>query len=62
MLDWVFQIQGKGWATLEVMFDLLRAFNDLFRPQANLCSGGGNKVIKDVGAFLQSRLDSGGAA
>jgi hypothetical protein len=60
-LDWIFQILGKNWATQRVMKDLLEAFDDIFHPQANLCSGacgsgGGGKVIKDPGAFLRHRI------
>jgi len=45
MLDWIFQIQGKAWATHKIMGDLLDAFNDVFSPQANLCSGGKDHKI-----------------
>jgi hypothetical protein len=60
MLDWIYQINKKAWATTKVMKDLLAAFDDVFDAQANLCScslgGGTGKVIKDPGAFLQNRF------
>ena len=40
MLDWIFQIAGKAWATDEIVGRLVAAFDDLFQPQRNLCSGG----------------------
>lgn len=56
MLDWIFQIRGKSWATSRVMRDLIEAFDDLFKPQANLCSNGCNKVIQNPKAFLKRRI------
>jgi hypothetical protein len=43
--DWIFQILGKNWATPQVLSDLLHAFDDIFDPRANLCSGGASKRI-----------------
>lgn len=45
MLDWIFQIRMKTWATDEIVGCLVTAFSDLFSPQANLCSFGKNKTI-----------------
>jgi hypothetical protein len=45
MLDWIFQVRVKQWATSEIVGDLASAFEDVFNPQANLCSGGFNKEI-----------------
>lgn len=56
VLDWIFQIRGKGWATSRVMRDLIEAFDDIFSPQANLCSNGFNKVIENPKAFLKRRV------
>jgi hypothetical protein len=38
ILDWIFQIQRKVWATAQTLHDLLRAFRDILDPQANYCS------------------------
>jgi len=38
ILDWIFQILGKQWADARTMHDLLRAIDDILRPQANYCS------------------------
>jgi hypothetical protein len=59
MLDYVFQINGKSWATARVSKDLLNALDDVFNPQANLCSGGGNKSISNPASFLRERLVGG---
>jgi hypothetical protein len=56
LLDWIFQIEGKTWATARVTKDLLRAFDSIFSPQQNLCTGGGSKVIKSPVAFLRCRF------
>jgi hypothetical protein len=60
MLDWIYQINKKAWANARVVKDLLSAFQDIFDPQANLCSaslgGGTGKSIKDPQAFLQHRI------
>jgi hypothetical protein len=45
MLDWIFQIRKKAWATNKIMGDLLTAFEDIFRPQALRCSGGHDKKL-----------------
>ena len=45
MLDWVYQVRLKTWATNETVSSLLNAFQDLFDPQANLCSGSQSKTI-----------------
>jgi hypothetical protein len=38
ILEWIFQIQRKVWATAQTLHDLLRAFRDILDPQANYCS------------------------
>jgi hypothetical protein len=55
MLDWIFQIRKKAWATNKIMGDLLTAFKDMFRPQALLCSGGHDKKL-DARAHLGKLL------
>jgi hypothetical protein len=46
VLDWIFQVHGKTWATPRIMSDLLDAFHDLLDPQACLCSFGESKKIR----------------
>ena len=60
MLDWIFQVGGKSWASARVTKDLLNAFDSIFHPQQNLCSGGGDKVISNPTAFLRRRIASVG--
>jgi len=45
MLDWIFQVQAKRWATPAVMNDLLAAFQAIFDPQRNLCSWGQDRRL-----------------
>ena len=45
MLDWIFQIETKIWATEKDRADLISAFEAIFDPQANLCSHGRSKTI-----------------
>lgn len=56
LLDFIFQVRGKAWATSVVMRDLIEAIDDILAPQASLCSGGGHKVIADPAKFLQHRI------
>ena len=61
LLDWIYQINSKTWATARVTKDLLNALEDVFHPQRNLCSGAcisgsGGQVIKNPGAFLRERI------
>jgi hypothetical protein len=61
LADWIFQINGKIWATARVMKDLLEAVDSVFHPQATLCSfacssGSGGKTIKNPKEFLPARI------
>jgi hypothetical protein len=62
MLDWVFQVGKKSWATRAVTRDFLNALDSIFYPQANLCSGRSHKVIVGPKAFLRSRFETVGVA
>jgi hypothetical protein len=61
LLDWIFQIHGKSWATARVTKDLLNALDSILHPQASLCSGAcgsgrGGKTIPNPGEFLRKRI------
>lgn len=56
MVDWIFQLNGKGWASTKDVADLIAALEDIFHPQANLCSGGGDNRIENPTAFLRQRI------
>jgi len=43
MLDWIFQLRPRGGD--EALAGLIEAFDSIFRPQANLCSGGKSKRL-----------------
>jgi hypothetical protein len=51
MLDFIFEIRGKRWATNEVIGDLITAFQDLFDPQVTLCTGRADKDFDPVVHF-----------
>ena len=40
ILDWVFQVAAKAWATPQVIADLMAALDEVLQPQANFCPGG----------------------
>ena len=55
MLDWIFQVSSKTWATYKDISDLISAFEDIFDPQDTLCSGalsGGEGKSIDAKSFL----------
>jgi hypothetical protein len=55
VLDWIVQVARKAWATDVILADLVRAFHDLLRPQATLCSMGVAKPPINVRAVLAGR-------
>jgi hypothetical protein len=62
LLDMLFQVARKSWATARVTRDLLSAIESIFRPQRNLCSGGGSKTISNPRDFLRNRFATAGVA
>ena len=40
ILDWIFQVARKPWIPAQGIGDLLKAINQIFRPQKNYCSWG----------------------
>ncbi len=38
VLDWIFQVKTKTWATPEVLHDLILALDDYLHVQGNYCS------------------------
>jgi hypothetical protein len=45
VLDFIMQVAGKSWATDKCLAGLVRALDDILDPQANLCSGGGDRRL-----------------
>jgi hypothetical protein len=45
VLDAIMQVAGKSWADDARLAGLVHALDDILHPQANLCSGGGDKRI-----------------
>lgn len=56
ILDWIFQLNAKTWATPEVMKDLLEALDFLLKPQANYCSFGTDKSCESE-TILPSKFE-----
>ncbi len=56
ILDFIFQVRQKGWATPTVLADLLNAIQDIFHPQPNLCSCGRNKQVS--AEFAAGRVEA----
>ena len=54
VLDTIIQVAEKTWATDEVLAGLVRAINDLLRPQGTLCSSGTNKSLTST--EIRSRI------
>ena len=48
ILDWIYQLQGKGWLDSQDQKDMLQAFEDLLNPQGNYCSFGQNITCDPV--------------
>jgi hypothetical protein len=58
VLDWIFQIESKTWASEEDLGYLVRALNVLLAPQDTLCSGGHEKgPIDDVRKVIERNLE-----
>jgi hypothetical protein len=55
MLDWIFQVSGKSWATRQDVGELVQALDDIFHPQQNLCPGGATRKI-DASDVVKQRL------
>jgi len=58
MLDFIMQIASKSWATPEIIGTFVMALNDIFYPQANLCTWGQELRIKNIKSFLRKQLKS----
>lgn len=55
ILDWICQVNGKPWATADVIKGLIDAIDDLLEPQANLCSFGVEPGPKSPRQMLKKR-------
>jgi hypothetical protein len=48
VLDWICQVAGKVWADDATLAGLVRALNDVLRPQGTLCSWGHSRRLTKV--------------
>lgn len=45
VLDWIFQVNAKTWATVEIRAGLLNALDDVLDPQSTICSFGQGSAL-----------------
>ncbi len=55
MLNCIFQLNSKAWATPEDIADLVKAFGRIFKPQRYLCTRGKDKKL-DAPRYLRRYL------
>ena len=53
MLDFIMQLQRKQWSDAELVRDLIKAMDDLFSPQDNLCGIGNNRSFDPKSHFRE---------
>jgi hypothetical protein len=53
-LDWIAQVTGKRWATVEIVGNLVRAMDELLKFQANLCGSGQDREFDDAATQVRS--------
>jgi hypothetical protein len=59
MMDWIFQVARKSWATDKCVASLIHALNDLLQPQRYLCSRGKERgPFNLTQAYIDERIDS----
>lgn len=56
ILDWIFQVNMKTWATPEVVKDLLDIISLVLEPQQNFCGMGIGKSQKVDQKFIQKNI------
>lgn len=56
ILDWIFQVRSKSWATSEVLTGFIDALQTLLHPQESFCSFGSNKIIKSVRDIIEFNI------
>ena len=56
MLDWIFQIASKEWATTEVVSGLIQVLNDCLDPQSTYCSFGAERTNPLYGDDLRDAI------
>jgi hypothetical protein len=58
VLDWIAQVEQKGWASPTVVGHLVAALCDLLDPQAHLCSWGMNQHDEESTEQVRRRITS----
>ena len=59
MLDYIFELNAKPWATNEITRNLLNAFQDLFDPRMTLCSAPGSGAVNPEAILAERGRRSG---
>jgi hypothetical protein len=57
MLDTIFQVWQKSWATPQDISDMLRAMYTMLDPQKNYCSWGQSQTVPDVHKLIENMLE-----
>lgn len=55
LLDSIFEVKEKEWASNEIVADLLAAFQDLFDPRVNICTNREAKTFEPI-AHLEATI------
>jgi len=53
LLDMIFQVTRKRWATPEDLGSMLKAFQYVLQPQANYCGGGADSRVENVREMVE---------
>jgi hypothetical protein len=57
LLDFIFQVASKRWATSELLGDVVKKLNGLIAPQETLCSFGEERGPIDVAKVIAGNRD-----
>ena len=56
MLDAIFRLSGKSWASDALIGDLIRNLQELFDPQVTLCNDAGSRGFDPVDYLENKQL------
>ncbi|MDQ2712038.1 MAG: hypothetical protein M3Y24_07375 [Acidobacteriota bacterium] len=56
MLDIIFDISGRPWASKDIIGDLIQALQELFDPKVTLCGAGRDRLLDPVVHLVNRRV------
>ena len=56
MLDIIFEVSGRSWASKEIVGDLIQALQDLFDPKVTLCGAVRDRPLDPVAHLVNRRV------